>query len=353
MERGAPSPDRLVELACAFQGAKALMSAVELGVFTTLGCSAADSDTLQAQLGLNKRAARHFFDALVALGLLRRDDNDHYSNSPIAALYLDRDKASYIGGFVENLGAREYGMWASLTEALRTGKPQTGIAAKAHYDTLYSDPDRLGRFVRGMTGWTLPVAKAIAAKFPWREYRTVIDIGTAEGGLPVEIAQTHAHIAGGGFDLPPLKPMFDRYVAYHGLAERLRFHAGDFFVDPFPPADVLVMGRVLHNWDLPTKQMLLRKAYAALPADGALIVYERFIDEDLQDAIGLLSSLNMLLMTAGGFDFTPAECRCWLEEAGFGNIRTERLTASQSMLVAEKLERRAGQSNGPELTFRH
>jgi hypothetical protein len=312
------------------------MSAVELGIFTTLGSSAADSDMLQARLGLDKRGARHFFDALVALGLLRRDDNGHYANSPIAAQYLDRHKASYIGGFVENLGAREYGMWASLTEALRTGKQQTGIAAKAHYDTLYSDPDRLGRFVRGMTGWTLPVAKAIAAKFPWREYRTVIDIGTAEGGLPVAIAQTHAHISGGGFDLPPLKPMFDRYVADHGLAERLHFHAGDFFVDPLPRADVLVMGRVLHNWDLPIKQMLLRKAYDALQAGGALIIYERFIDEDLRDAIGLLSSLNMLLMTVGGFDFTPVECRDWLEKAGFRKMRTEPLTASQSMVVAEK-----------------
>ena len=229
MERQILNPDRLVELGYAFRGAKVLMSAVELGVFTALGQSAADGHTLRTRLGLDKRGARDFFDALVALGLLRRNDDGRYANSPEADLYLDRDKASYVGGFLENLNAREYGMWASLTEALRTGKPQTGFESKAHYEALYSDPERLEFFVRGMTGWTVPVAKAIASKFPWRDHSTVIDIGGAQGALPVEIARAHGHIAGGGFDLPALKPMFERYVGDHGLAQRLRFYPGDFF----------------------------------------------------------------------------------------------------------------------------
>ena len=173
MERTNVKPDRIFELGYAFRGARALMSAVELGVFTALAQSPTECDTLRRQLGLDNRGARDFFDALVALGLLQRDDNGRYANSPEADLYLDRGKTSYIGGFVENLNAREYGMWGSLAQALRTGKPQTGFEAKAHYEALYSDPKRLDFFVRGMTGWTLPVAKAIAAKFPWRDYKSV------------------------------------------------------------------------------------------------------------------------------------------------------------------------------------
>ena len=336
MERTNVKPDRIFELGYAFRGARALMSAVELGVFTALAQSPRECDTLRRQLGLDNRGAQDFFDALVALGLLQRDDNGRYTNSPEADLYLDRDKTSYIGGFVENLNAREYGMWGSLAQALRTGKPQTGFEAKAHYEALYSDPKRLDFFVRGMTGWTLPVAKAIAAKFPWRDYKSVIDIGTAQGGLPVEIAQAHAHIKGGGFDLPPLKHKFDRYVADHDLAERLHFHAGDFFADPLPAADVLVMGRVLHNWDLVTKRMLLGKAHDALQGGGALIVYEWLIDDERRQPSGLLSSLNMLIMTAGGFDFTPTDCIGWMQEAGFRDMYVERLVAGQSMVVAKK-----------------
>ena len=108
MDQLTPSPERIVDLGYAFRGAKVLMSAVELGVFTALAQSAADGDTLRVRLGIAQRGARDFFDALVALDLLQRDSAGVYSNSPDVDFYLDRRKASYIGGFLENLNAREY-----------------------------------------------------------------------------------------------------------------------------------------------------------------------------------------------------------------------------------------------------
>jgi O-methyltransferase domain len=68
------------------------------------------------------------------------------------------------------------------------------------------------------------------------------DIGTAQGSFPVELALAHPHLAGGGFDLPAVGPVFSRYVASHGLSQRLRFVPGDFFVDDLPRADVLEAG---------------------------------------------------------------------------------------------------------------
>ena len=100
------------------------------------------------------------------------------------------------------------------------------------------------------------------------------------------------------------------------------------------------MGRVLHNWDLETKGLLLRKAHAALLLGGALIVYERLIDDDRRtNTTGMLSSLNMLIMTDGGFDFSGADCVSWLQEAGFRDMRVERLTYEQSMVVGFKRSR--------------
>ena len=192
-------------------------------------------------------------------------------------------------------------------------------------------------YVSGMTVRTRPVAAALASKFPWLDYSTFIDIGTSQGCLPVQIAQACPRISGGGFDLAPLAPMIDDYVREHGLSDRLRFYPGDFFTGPLPPADVLVLGRVLHNWDLAIKNMLLKKAYDALPPGGALVVYERLIDDERRvNATGLLSSLNMLLMSAGGFDFTGAECMGWMRETGFRDIKVEPLTTDQSMVVGIK-----------------
>jgi hypothetical protein len=328
-------PDRILQLGHAFWGAKALLSAVELEVFTVLGKEPLGLDALRTRVGIAERGARDFFDALVSLGMLERDSTGRYANTPEAALYLDRETSTYLGDALELLNARQFGPWASLTEALRTGRPQSGARGDGNYLAYYADPSVLENVVKGMTGSTMQVAKAIAKKFPWCEYNSVIDVGTAQGCLPVQIAQAHSHMTGGGFDLRPVKPLFDTYVREWGLSSRLRFYPGDFFQEPLPSADVLVVGRVLHNWDLGTKRMLLRKAYEALPRGGALIVYERLIDDERRvNALGLLASLNMLVMTAGGFDFSGADCIGWMQEVGFRDMRAEPLTPDQSMVVA-------------------
>ena len=165
----------------------------------------------------------------------------------------------------------------------------------------------------------------------------MIDIGCAEGAVPAQIALAHDHITGGGFDLPPLEPIFDAYVTRLGLGERLSFTAGDFFADPLPEADVLVMGHILHDWDLDEKRLLLQKAYAALPDGGALIVYDAIIDDERRsNAFGLLMSLNMLIETPGGFDYTGADCRTWMQEAGFRDSYVEHLVGPDSMVVGIK-----------------
>jgi len=331
------TPDRLIVIGNAFRSAKALLSAVELGVFTALAEGPEDQERLSKRLGIHARGARDFLDTLVALGLLDRDARGRYANTPETALYLDRRKATYIGGEFEHAGAYVYPGWSALTQALRTGQAQSGARATGHYGALYADTAALERLVKGMTGGSLPVAKALATKFQWHDYETVADVGTAQGCLPVHIALAHPHIGGVGFDLPPVQPLFEAYVEQHGLTPRLRFQAGDFLRDGLPGADVLVFGRILHNWDLATKRKLVTQAYAALPPGGALIVYERLIDDARKfNASALLASLNMLIMTAGGFDFTGADCVSWLEEAGFQNIETISLTAEVSMVVGRK-----------------
>lgn len=327
--------DRLVALAYAFRNAKALLSAVELDVFTTLAGQPLGKDELRSRIGLHERGARDFFDTLVALGLLERDQAGVYANAPDSDHYLDREKASYIGGLLEHLGTREYPHWGMLTAALRTGEPQSQRSLSN--GSLFEDELALEVFVKGMTGGSLPAAQALAAKFPWQDYASVVDIGTAEGCLPVQVALKHAHIEGCGFDRTPVKQFFDSYVRVHGLGDRVRFSEGDFFSDPLPLAEVMVLGRVLHNWDLETKRMLLSKAYEALPAGGALIVYERLIDDERRtNTPALLSSLNMLVMTSGGFDFTAGDCVGWMQTAGFRDCRSEPLTHDISMIVAVK-----------------
>lgn len=336
---GQVTPDAIMQLGLGFWGSKTLLSAVELGLFTELASSGpVDAAALANRLGLHARSARDFLDALVALRMLERSDEGRYGNTPEAELFLNRGLPTYVGGLLEMANARLYPFWGSLTEALRTGEPQNEAKHGGDlFGELYADPERLRGFLKAMTGLSLGPAQAMAAQFPWRDHRTFVDIGCAEGGLPVQIALAHTHLTGGGFDLPGIRPHFESYVATHGLSERLAFRAGDFFADPLPQADVLVMGHILHDWDLERKRQLIGKAYEALPQGGALIVYETLIDDQRREsAFGLLMSLNMLIETRGGFDFTAADCMAWMRQAGFRETRTERLVGPDSMVVGVK-----------------
>jgi len=322
----------------AFWASKTLLSAIEIGVFTELAQGAQPLDALSGRLGLHPRAARDFLDALVALGFLTRDGGT-YANTLDADLFLDRKKPSYIGGILEMANHRLYPFWGHLTEALRTGLPQNEVRSGGSglFEALYADPARLKQFLAAMTGISHGANMTIAKAFPWAEYRTFVDVGTAQGDLAAQIARANPHLRGEGFDLPEVAPIFEEYVARVGVADRVTFHAGSFFTDALPKADVVLMGHILHDWDLPTKKMLIAKAFDAVPTGGALVVYEAIIDDDRsKNAFGLLMSLNMLIETPAGFDYTGADCAGWMTEAGFTSTRVEPLVGPDSMVIAIK-----------------
>ena len=333
-----PNPEKILQTGLAFWPSKTLLSAIELGLFTELGSGPEYFDALRARLGLHPRSARDFFDALVALGFLQRD-GDQYANTPETDLFLDRKKPSYVGGILEMANHRLYPFWGHLTEALRTGAPQNEVkgGGPGVFETLYADPARLKQFLAAMTGISHGANMTIARMFPWKDYRTFADVGTAQGDLAAQIALANPHLQGIGFDLPEVAPIFEEYVAAVGVTDRLRFQPGSFFEQPLPRVDVVLMGHILHDWDLPTKQMLIGKAFDALPTGGALIVYEAIIDDDRsKNAFGLMMSLNMLIETPGGFDYTGADCSGWMKDAGFSSTRVEPLIGPDSMVVGIK-----------------
>jgi hypothetical protein len=333
-----PTPEHILQTGLAFWASKTLLSAVEMELFTDLSRHPGDLETLRGRLGLHPRAARDFLDALVALGFLKREGGV-YRNTPETDLFLDKHKPSYVGGILEMANTRLFPFWSRLTVALRTGQPQNEVqqGGPDPFAQIYADPARLKQFLGAMTGVSRGANLAIAAKFPWKNYKTLVDVGTAQGDSAVQIAKAHPHLSAIGFDLAEVAPVFEEYVEANGLASRVRFAPGSFFTDPLPRADVVVMGHILHDWNLEEKKMLVRKAYEAVPEGGAYVVYEALIDDDRShNAFGLMMSLNMLIETPGGFDYTGADCSGWMKEAGFKETRVEHLVGPDSMVIGIK-----------------
>ena len=332
------TPANIMQLGMGFMASKTLLSAIELGVFTHLSNGPRNAEELMASLCLHDRSARDFLDALVSLGMLDRE-NGLYRNTPETEEFLVRGKLNYLGGMLEMANERLYPFWGSLTEGLRTGLPQNEVktGGAGLFEALYSNPERLRLFLGAMTGLSSGAAKAIAEKFPWKAYQTVLDVGGAQGGLLVQVALAHPHLRGRNFDLPVVQPIFDEYVAENNLSARLTFYPGNFFEESLPESDVIVMGHILHDWDMDQKRMLLKKAYDALPTGGSLLVFEALIDDERRsNPFGLLMSLNMLIETPGGFDYTGRDACEWMRETGFGSTRVEHLAGPDSMVVGIK-----------------
>lgn len=329
------SPESLIRLGTAFCNAKILLSALELDIFTTLAGGPLTEDELRSAAGLHPRGARDFLTALVTLELLENEDG-RYRNTPATDRFLDRTKRSYAGGFLERANSMLYPAWANLTAALRTGEAQVSSKDGDIVGQMADDPEHLRQFLTMMDSLNSLVAPRLATAFDWSRHATFVDVGGARGNLAALIRQAHPHLTATVFDLPHVAPAFDEHMKNLGTEGVISFRGGDFFSDPMPRGEVLVMGHVLHNWSTEQRKGLIAKAYEAVEPGGALLVYDRMVDEQPTDLVNLLISLDMLLVTHGGSEYSAEDCRAWMAEAGFSRTEAKVLSTTDSLVIGHK-----------------
>ncbi len=335
------NPQDILESGMAFWSSRLILTAVERGIFTLLAKGPLSTQELIELLGWHPRAATTALDGLVAAGLLRHDRSGRYSNTLRASLFLDREKSSYIGGLMELSSTRLYDLWSGLDELLSTGVP-AAVEAQGEvefFDALYRDPVALKTFLVGMTGISTGEVTLLAARFPWKRFKSFVDMGCAQGALPVRVALTHPHLRGTGFDLPVVEPIFTDYVTSFGLDDRLMFTGGDFFKDDtLPGADVMSFGHVFHGQSRDGRGELVTKARDALPNGGALIVYDAMTTarQSPDRYHSLLSSLNIMLETREGYESTTEECANMLRTSGFKGVEVRHLIGPTSMVFGFK-----------------
>jgi predicted O-methyltransferase YrrM len=202
---------------------------------------------------------------------------------------------------------------------------------------LYAQPERLEQFMQAMAGISAANFQAFAAEFDFSGYKTMADIGGATGQLSILVAQRHPHVRCTSYDLPVVEPIARRTIDRAGVADRVKAASLDFFAQPIPAADVVTMGMILHDWNLEKKQQLIRAAYKALPAGGALVAIENLIDDERRrNVFGLMMSLNMLIEFGEAFDFTGADFAGWCKEAGFRRTEVLPLQGPASAAIAYK-----------------
>ncbi|MFE3140618.1 methyltransferase [Streptomyces scopuliridis] len=336
-ESNAPDLNGIIQLGMAFGSAKILLTAVELRLFTRLDESGpATEEEVRERLELHPRGSREFLNALVKLGLLVRDDG-RYGNSESASTYLVKGRRTYVGRFLERSNNVLYKAWDGFTESLKTGESQIeGAGDDNMFKHLYKNEDQMRDFVAMMDALNWTVGPELAKEFDWSSVSTVTDVGGARGNLAATLIEAHPHLTATVFDLPAVLPAYEDHIGGLGLKDRIAFEGGDFFTDPFPPSDVIVIGHVLEDWPPERRRLLVRKAFEALAPGGTLLVYDPMLDDELSPLTNLLTSLTMLVVTHGGSEYAVDDCLTWLTEAGFAETSAKLLATNDILVVGRK-----------------
>jgi SAM-dependent methyltransferase len=327
-----PGPEAVLQIAAGTRRAQVLFSSVELGIFDAAAGQPLTAEQVAARLGLQPRAAGDLLAALWAMGLMDRH-GDRYATTAVSDAYLVTGRPGYLGGFLSFLDGVLHPAWRELTTSIRTGAP---VRSGDPYEHMYADEAERDGFLEAMDVLNAPIGSRLA-QFAWQRARSFADIGGARGNLAVQIRKAHPEMEAAVFDLPRLQPAFEAHMAALGLTGQVRFIAGDFFSDPLPTADVLIFGHVLHNWPPERHSALLAKAHQALPPGGRVVVYDPMMDDRRPHLGAALASLNMLVWSDGGAEYTVSEIRGRMLDAGFASVTAGRLTPATTLVVGRKV----------------
>jgi 3-hydroxy-5-methyl-1-naphthoate 3-O-methyltransferase len=318
------SPIPLMQLATAFWAFKTLAAANEIDLFTRIAEGGTTPAELARDLKIEERPAEMLLTACASLGLLEKR-KARYVNSPLAENFLVRGCRYYFGGFVTMLDKRLYHGWDKLTEALRTNRPTTWDPDKQESLFDNTDPSMMATFWQAMHSLSTFTARTLGDAVNLSGFKRLLDVGGGSGAFDIELCRHYPQLRATVYDLPFVAEIALRNAKEAGVADRVSVSPGNFFTDAHFPAghDVVLLSMIMHDWSEPENREILRKAFEALASGGAVVITELLVnDEKTGPPPAALMSLNMLIETRGGRNYTAAEYESWLQEIGFARIHT-------------------------------
>jgi acetylserotonin N-methyltransferase len=333
-----PEAQTILDLIEAFRRSKVMFTAVQLGIFEQLAILPQSSSALAARLSLDRPALSRLLDGCVALGLLTRDGNQ-YSNTNAATRFLTKGSPETLAGYIVYSDQSLYKLWDHLDDAVREGTnrwAQTFGSRSALFDHYFRNETSTRSFLAGMHGFGQLASPRIVTAFDLSRFKHLVDLGGATGHLSIAACQAYPTLKATVLDLAAVEPFALEYISQSPYADRVDFVKGDFFADDLPRADLYVLGRILHDWDDPKIDKLLRKIFLSLPRQGALLVTETLVDDDHTSPVyTLMQDLNMLVCTDGR-ERDEAEYSTLLRGAGFSTVEFRRTDSLVDAILAIK-----------------
>jgi SAM-dependent methyltransferase len=315
-----------MRIAAGFMAAKHLFAASELGLFEALRDAPATLEALAARTGLTPRSARISADAMVALGLLDRDD-DGYFNSPLAAAFLAGDLAGDLRPLLRFWDRISYPAWQALTQALAVGPPQ---------EIMELAPEQQQIACAGIEAVLAGPANALTAALDFAAHRRVLDVGGGTGSWSIALTTRHPHLHATVVDLPVVAEMARDRIAAARATDRIDVVAADALQDPLPrDHDVFLVANLVHYYAPDTNRDLLRRIRAAAPDGAKLLLADFWTDPTHTKPLhAALMAGEFAVHVRDGDVYSVEEVSAWLAETGWRFESHVPLTGPQSLIVA-------------------
>ncbi len=309
-----PDTVRLQNMVKGFWESAALMSAVELGLFTAIDNGDDDIETAAKAVGITAVNMERLLTACTAIGLLSRD-GERFANAPDVARFLVQGKPGYAGPWMLFSKPR-WNEWGRLTEHLQSGE----IDRLGNYAELTVDGAR--RYHQATYSIGMGAARRFHRQVDLSGRKKLIDLGGGSGCYCITAAQQHAGLEAIVLDLPPVVPISKEFIAEHGLADRVSAEACDFTADPLPEgADAAIMASNLPIYSAEIIQAVVDKVHAALEPGGEFHLIGEMLDDDGQGPVApALWGLSEALSHSTGRAHRIGECLGYFETAGFQDV---------------------------------
>ena len=313
----------------AFQESRALLTAVELDLFSAVGQGATAAETA-SRMQTDERATEMLMNALVALEMLQKKDGV-FRNTQLAAQYFTKDSTDNARLAMMHT-AYLWDRWSTLTESVRTG------ASQQRASVVERDQHWTEAFIAAMDRNVGERAPVVTKAVDTGGVRRMLDVGGGSGGYAIAFAKASPELHADVLDLPAVLPLTEQYIEKSGLTERVKTRAGDFQRDEFGrDYDLVFVSAICHMLGPAENQDLFRKCFAALAIGGRIVVQDFILQPDkTAPRQAALFALNWLVVTRNGGNYSEVEYSTWLGNAGFQDVRHVLLPGSTGLMVGAK-----------------
>jgi (2Fe-2S) ferredoxin/predicted O-methyltransferase YrrM len=320
-------PDDLLAKIRGFQESRAILTALELNLFTAIGQGAAAAEVAR-RLNTAARSTEMLLNALAAMELLYKSDGK-FSNSPVAARFFtdsSPDNTRPAMMHMVNMWTR----WSTLTEAVRAG---TSVIERRAWSQ-----ESAHAFISCMDHNARERAPHILRTVGAERVRRILDLGGGSGAYSIAFARANPQVRAEILDLPEILELTSRYIQQARLSDRVTTRPGDMLTADFGQGyDLVLLFAICHMFSEQQNQVLFKRAHAALAPGGRLVVQDFILEPNkISPRIAALFSLNMLVGTTSGASYSAPEYETWLRSAGFTEVARVPLPGPSGLMIGTK-----------------